>query len=295
MRPAVTLATAFAIASLGLMAPGASAQTVEPFADASRLVSIGGSLTEIAYELGAADLLVARDTTATYPAEALELPDVGYMRALAPEGVLSVDPSAILALEGAGPIDAIEVLQSASVPIVFVPDRFDAEGVTTKVTMVGEALARTREATALNEELDARFAELAAETAGIADRKSVLFILSMEAGRINASGTGTAADGIIALAGADNAITDYEGYRQLGEEAIIAADPDVILMMDRGGDHGASETDLLAHPAIALTTAGRTGAVIEMDGSYLLGFGPRTADAGYDLFTAIYGNPDPAP
>ncbi|WP_332716312.1 heme/hemin ABC transporter substrate-binding protein [Pelagibacterium mangrovi] len=266
----------------------ANAQDVTPFADPSRLVTIGGSLTEIVFELGAEDYLVARDSTGTYPEAATELPDVGYMRALAPEGVLSVEPTAILMLEGAGPLEAIEVLQSASVPIVTVPETFDAAGVATKVQMVGAALGLDEAAEELNARIAADFAAVEELTAQNSERKSVLFILSMTGGRINASGTGTAANGIIALAGADNAITEYEGYKQLTEEAIITANPDVILMMDRGGDHAASDNELLNHPAVSLTTAGQNAAIVRIDGEYALGFGPRAASAARDLSEAIY-------
>jgi iron complex transport system substrate-binding protein len=264
------------------------AQPVEPFADTSRLVTIGGSLTEIVYELGAEASLIARDSTSTFPAETADLPDVGYMRQLAPEGVLSVQPSAILMLEGAGPIETIEVLRGASVPIVSVPETFDAAGVLTRVEAVAAALGVDGDE--LASDIGDKFAALEAQTAQIGARKSVLFVLSMAGGRINAAGKGTAADGIIALAGADNAITEYEGYRQLTEEAIIAANPDVILMMDRGGDHAASEQELRDHPAISLTTAGMEGAIIRMDGEYLLGFGPRAADAATELSNAIYAD-----
>ena len=60
---------------------------VSPLAMAeSRLLSIGGSVTEIVYALGEEGRLVGRDTTSSYPPEVTSLPDVGYMRALSPEG-----------------------------------------------------------------------------------------------------------------------------------------------------------------------------------------------------------------
>lgn len=277
------------LASLAFAPAAHAAEEGTPFADPSRLVSIGGSLTEIVYALGAEDLLVARDTTGTYPPEAQALPDVGYMRALSPEGVLSVEPTAILMLAGAGPVEAIDVLSDARVPIVTVPEAYDIAGVVAKVRIVGAALGLEDRAEALVARIEAEARQIEAITTGIAERQSVLFVLTMAGGRFNAAGTDTAADGIIALAGADNAVTAYPGYRQLGEEAIITADPDVILMMARGGDHGVSDADLLGHPAVALTTAGRTGRVIRMDGGYLLGFGPRTAAAALELSQAIYG------
>ncbi|HWT61915.1 MAG TPA: ABC transporter substrate-binding protein, partial [Ochrobactrum sp.] len=74
----------------------AQADTVEKITDTSRLVSVGGAVTEIVYALGAGDRLVARDQTSTYPEEARKLVDVGYMRRLSLEGVLSVNPTGIL-------------------------------------------------------------------------------------------------------------------------------------------------------------------------------------------------------
>jgi len=279
------LRTLFAAALVGLSLPAAA---LEPFTDTSRLVSIGGSLTEIIYALGEEAKLVARDQTAVYPPQALELPDVGYMRALAPEGVLSVSPTALLVIEGSGPPEALEVLSHAGVEYRTVPESFSHEGVLDKIRAVGEALGVPDKAEALAGEIDAALAAAEERTAGIETRKRVLFILSMQGGKVNASGTGTAANGIIELAGAVNAIEDYEGYKQLTEEAIIAAAPDVILMMDRGGDHAASEAEILSHPAISLTPAAQNHAFIRMDGAYLLGFGPRTAEAVADLVEALY-------
>lgn len=80
---------------------------------ASRVVSLGGAVTEIVFALGEEDRLVARDTTSDHPAAAEELPDVGYIRALSAEGVLSVSPDLILAEEGAGPPEAVELLKRA--------------------------------------------------------------------------------------------------------------------------------------------------------------------------------------
>ena len=279
--------TAGAIVALASLP--ANAQELHPFADSSRLVSIGGSLTEIIYALGEEGKLIARDQTATYPEAAAALPDVGYMRQLAPEGVLSVSPSALLVIEGSGPPEALEVLSHAGVEYQTVPESFSHDGILTKVRAVGQALGVPNKAEALASELDTALKAVEQRTADITTRKRVLFVLSAEGGKIQASGTGTAADGIIALAGAVNAIDEYSGYKALTEEAIIEAAPDVILMMDRGGDHSASDADLIANPAIALTEAGRNHAIIRLDGAYLLGFGPRTAEAVSDLVDALYG------
>jgi iron complex transport system substrate-binding protein len=211
------------------------------------------------------------------------------MRALAPEGVLSVDPTALLVIEGSGPPEALDVLAHAGVEYQTVPEGYSREGILVKIRAVGQALGMEEQAEALATEIDGALKAAEARTADITERKRVLFILSTEGGKIQASGTDTAANGIIALAGAVNAILDYPGYKALTEEAIIAAAPDVILMMDRGGGHAATDAELINHPAIALTEAGKNHAIIRLEGSYLLGFGPRTASAVGELVDALYG------
>ena len=255
------------------------------------IVSIGGSITEIIYALGKGDQLIARDTTSSFPAAANDLPDVGYMRALSPEGVLSVSPGLIVSEDGAGPPETIDVLKAADIPLVMITDEFSRAGIVAKIRAVGEAVGATDEAEALAVEIDTKLqsAEETATARAGETPKRVLFILSIQGGRIMASGRNTAADSIISMAGAVNAIAEFEGYKQLSDEAISVAAPDVILMMDRGGDHGADNSELLSMPAIVTTPAAETESVVRMNGLYLLGFGPRTADAVLELSAALYG------
>jgi iron complex transport system substrate-binding protein len=266
----------------------ASEQPAGAKIDTTRLVTIGGSITEIVYALGAGDRLVARDTTSIYPPEAMKLPDIGYMRQLSPESVLSVDPTAILAQEGSGPPETIDVLKKAAVPLIVVPEKYTADSILEKISIVGEALGETaaaeKLARAVKDDIDAAEKRLAV----VRTPKRILFILSAQAGRLLASGTGTAADGIIRLAGAQNAIDGFAGYKQLSDEAVIGARPDAILMMTGGAPGGASDAEILAQPGVAATPAGASKTLIRMDGLYLLGFGPRTAGAVRELSSKLY-------
>ncbi|MBO9099187.1 MULTISPECIES: heme/hemin ABC transporter substrate-binding protein [unclassified Rhizobium] len=259
--------------------------------DTSRLVSIGGDITEIVYALGEEHRLIARDSTSVYPEAATKLPDVGYMRALSPEGILAVNPTAIIAVEGSGPPEAVAVLRNASLPFETVPQGYDRDGILKKIAAVGTLLGVPDKARALDDkvaaDLDAAIA--ASDKRPATERKRVLFILNAQGGKIMASGTGTAADGIITLAGAINAVGVFPGYKPLTDEAIIEAKPDVILIMNGGGGHALSDEDLLKQPALALTPAAEHKAIVHMDGLHLLGFGPRTASAIRDLNRAIYG------
>ncbi len=255
----------------------------------SRIISIGNSVTEIVYALGQEHRIAGRDRTSTYPAEVNELPDIGYMRALSPEGVLSVDPDLILSLEGAGPPESIAVLEKANVPYVSIPEEFTADGIVTRIQIVGSALGEEPAAAALAEKVIAEItaAETAAKSATMGHPKRVLFVLSIQGGRILASGVDTAADGIIKMAGGVNAVSEFDGYKPMTPEAVALSKPDVILMMDRGGDHSAATAELFAMPALILTPAARNRHVVRMDGAHLLGFGPRTASAISQLSQAL--------
>ena len=271
--------------SCALIAWQVSAQQHAPAATGD-VVSIGGSVTEIIYALGQEHRLLARDSTSVFPSAALALPDVGYVRALSPEGVLSVAPELIIAEEGAGPDTAVSVLRGASVRYVEVPEVYSPEGVTDKIRVVGAALEVEGQASALAKGVTTdltRIISLVAEQP--VHQRKVLFILSTQDGRILASGTDTAADAIINLSGGDNVIRSFTGYKPVTQEAIAVAQPDVILMMMRRGDHSNTNEELWAMPALAETPAAQNDAVVRIDGLLLLGFGPRTPQA----ISALHG------
>lgn len=277
-----------ALAAL-VLAGASQASEIKPI-DASRLVTVGGAVTEIVFDLGLGDKVVARDTTSLFPGAAMKLPDIGYMRALSPEGVLSVSPSAILMIEGSGPKETLDVLTKASVPVVVVPEGYDSAAIVAKITTVGRALGVEDKAKILADKVAADVEAAVAEAARVpeAERKRVLFVLTVQNGKIMAAGSHTAADGILTLAGAINATGGFHGYKPLNDEAVIEARPDVILMMEQGGP-SVGDDELLANPAIALTPAGRDRKVIRMNSLTLLGFGPRTAEAVRALSRALYG------
>lgn len=248
---------------------------------AQRIVSVGGSVTEIIYALGQEHRLVARDTTSNHPPATLELPDVGYVRRLSPEGLLSVEPDLILAEDGAGPPETLDILHESKIPIVTIPMGYDRDAVLAKIRAVADALDVSEQGTRLAEEVGNAIDAAVAENGLIGKR--VLFVLAMQGGRILAGGSNTAAEGVINLAGAKNAVQGFEGYKLLTDEAILTAAPDVILLMSARGPRFLSDEDLLSNPALAATPAGQSRAVLRMDGLLLLGFSVRTGQAVSEL------------
>ena len=257
-------------------------------ADASRIVSIGGAVTEILYALGRSERIVAVDTTSIYPPQALAThPNVGYQRQVSAEGVLGMRPSLVLAIEGTGPKETVAVLESAAVPLVLVPDHFTGQGVVEKIRLIAQATGARKQGECLAAAVTSQLDQLARLRDQVAAPARVLFVLSMAGDRLLVAGNGTAADGIIRLAGGVNAITGYDGYKAVNDEAIVAAKPDAILVMSRGRQVLTADT-VFAHPAFKMTPAAAQRRLIAFDGLYLLGFGPRTPAAAGDLARALH-------
>jgi len=244
--------------------------------DATRLVVVGGALTEIVYALGAEASLVAVDTTSQYPPDALKrLPNVGYMRALSAEGVLSLKPTLILADGDAGPPTALAQLKNAGAALVLLRKNPTPAGVVYKLRAVARVFGREAEGEKRAAAFEADMAALAAAIAKAGRRPKAVFLLSASRGLL-AAGQDTAADHMIALAGGVNAIQGYTGYKPLSGEAVIAGKPDVILATEHGLAQLGGAERLLERAELAATPAGREKRVVALDALLVLGFGPRT-------------------
>lgn len=253
-----------------------------------RIVAVGSSITEIVYALGAEKLLVGVDTTSLYPNAARSLPQVGYMRALSAEGVLSLKPSLIIATTAAGPATVLDQLKATGIEVMVLPDHYDYDSVITKIAAVGKATGKMAEADAMIERGRVAMKTLSDRLATATSHPRVLFLLGMGSGAPQAAGRNTAADGIIRMAGGVNAIEGYSGYRPLTPEAVIASKADYILVTRQTVEAMGGIQAVLDQPSLNRTPAGKAGKVLEFDALLLLGFGPRTPQAAQELASALH-------
>jgi iron complex transport system substrate-binding protein len=265
------------LAAVLLAAPAVARGQAAP--DTSRIVTLGGSVTEIVYALGAGDQVVGVDASSIYPEAATEKPSVGYFRRLPAEGVLSLNPTLILALEGTGPPAVLDQLRSTGVGVELIPDTSSVAGAKQKIRQIGRILGRGAQADALVDRMERDLAEARALRAEATSTPEVLFIYARGTGSMNVAGRGTSAEAMIELAGAENAISGFEGFKPMTAEAVASAAPDVILMLTRGLESVGGVDGLLEQPGIALTPAGENRRIAEMDDLLLLGFGPRLGTA----------------
>ena len=280
MRTARSIFAAVALAAAaGLSTPAQAAE---------RIVSIGGSITEILYTLGAGDRIVAVDTTSLYPEAAPKLPQVGYLRSLAAEPIIALKPTLIIADGDAGPPAVIKQIREAGVRLEVTPKDPSVANVYEKIRIVSALIGEEAKGNELAESVRRDLRSLAKAVAAIPDRPRVLFLLSVGRGSPLAGGNETHADTIIALAGGVNAAAGFTGYKPIPAEGVVAARPDVILVVDRTAAALGGEKAILARAEIAATPAGRAKRIVTMDGLLLLGFGPRTAIAARELASRLH-------
>jgi iron complex transport system substrate-binding protein len=257
--------------------------------DASRILCVGGDVTEIVYALGAGDRVVAVDTTSQFPPQALkEKVSVGYMRALSSEGVISVGASLVLASERAGPPEVVKTLKASSVPYVEVPDVYSAEGLVKKLRLIAQAIGAEAEGDRIAQNVMEGFAALATLRGKIGRPVHALFVLGVQNGRIMVGGKGTSADAVLELAGARNVAAGINGFRPVGDEAVLEMAPEAIVGMRRTADTDTHDlSQLFDLKGVQSTPAGAAKRLVVVDGAYLL-FGPRVPDAARDLMQALY-------
>ncbi len=246
-----------------------------------RIISIDGSITEIVYELGAGGQLVAVDTTSRHPKAALELPDVGYMRRLSTEGILSMQPDMVIASQDAGPAEVFTQLQQAGVEVVRIQSQYSLDGVLAKVDQVAQALGEQQKGKQLQQNIRQKTEQALAEIPEGASTKS-LFILGAGNRGLMAAGKNTQAQAMLDLVSADN-VMEYEGYKPVSAEGTLLANPEVVLVAYTGP---ADPEGLTA--SLAMTDAQKNNRIHTINTSVVLGFGPRLAEAVEQLVTVLY-------
>ncbi|MEM9842296.1 MAG: ABC transporter substrate-binding protein [Pseudomonadota bacterium] len=268
-----------------------AALSITPFALAQdRIVSVGGDVTEVIYELGLGDKIVAVDTTSLFPLQALTLPKVGYVRQLSAEGVLSVEPDIIIVSGAAGPMGAVEQLRASGVEIVEMDTAYSIEATYEKTRTIAAALGVEEDGEELVAKVEASWAAASAKIEALDFEPTVLFFTSVGDGAAQAAGVDTAAHGVIEMIGGINLFDGYSGYKPLSLEAAVAADPDIILAMAHNAVELGGKEKIIDHPALSLTTAAQTGNVFLVDAARVMQFGPRTPDAAADLAIEIKEN-----
>lgn len=249
--------------------------------DTSRVLALdrSGTLGATVYALGQGDRLVGRDISTGIPALA-DLPVVTSSgHDLNAEAILSLRPTVVLTDYSIGPLEVQLQLRDAGIPVVILDEQRNRSTIEPQIRAVAEALGvptdGERLSRAVHEQIEAAEAEIA--RAGAHPYRMVFLYLRGSAGIYYWFGRGSGADDLIdALGGVDvGSESGLEGYRPVNAEAIVAAAPEVVMVMTEGLESVGGVDGLLEIPGLAETPAGRHRCVIDMRDDQILGFGPQ--------------------
>ncbi|AJJ12412.1 hemin-binding periplasmic protein hmuT [Yersinia rohdei] len=240
----------------------------------TRIVTIGGDVSEITYALGAGERIVARDSTSLNPAPLRDLPDVGYMRLLNIEGILAIKPTLILSTERAASSRALTQLTDLGIQLVYVPADKSPEGVIDKIQLIATTLGQEAQGQQLIQHYQQQLATVVSTPLPV----KVLFVMSHAGIPPLAAGLNTAADSMFKAVGLNNAIQEFKGYRPLSQEGIIASAPDLLIVTTHGVKSLNGVENVWRLPGMAQTPAGKHQRLLVLDDIALLGFGLQTPE-----------------
>jgi len=266
------LKTALAILATACLAGAAHAA---PDAPARRVVTLGGTVTEIAYALGQGHRLVGDDLSSLYPEAATKLPRVGYYRAVPVEGVLALKPDLVLASDQSGPPAALARLRETGVRVETISDQPTVQSLDDRIRQVARALGVPERGEQLAGSVDAALRDARA----LPDSHARAVLIMNRTGTPLGAGGGTAASLVLELAGLVNVLADQQGYKPLSAEALGALAPQVIVVPRLSLEAAGGLDKLRASPGVAATPAAARQCIVAMDDLLVLGTGPRLPQA----------------
>jgi iron complex transport system substrate-binding protein len=260
-----------------------SLTTNAPFT-VSRVVVLANGVAEIIQSLNAQSIIVGRDISSTEDSLA-DIPIVTSGHQVLPEKVIALKPDLVLIDASTGPKAAIETIKSAGITVIETPESWSLKDLPIKVRAVGRAIGAQGQAEELIQQLND---SLNASVVKNSPRVAFLYLRGTSSVYL-IGGAGSGADSLLAAIGATDvgAQTLDRPFNTLTAESLAELNPDVILVMSKGLQSVGGIDGLLKLPGVAQTPAGKNSAVIDVDDSLLLSFGPRTPSLVDALAKAI--------
>jgi iron complex transport system substrate-binding protein len=247
--------------------------TSTPALNVSRVVVLANGVAEIIQSLNAQAIIVGRDISSTEDS-LTDIPIVTSGHQVLPEKVIALKPDLVLIDASTGPKAAIDAIKAAGISVVETPESWSLKDLPIKVRAVGQAIGAQDQAEELVKQLNQ---SLNASAVKNSPRVAFLYLRGTSSVYL-IGGAGSGADSLLTAIGAIDvgAQTLDRPFNTLTAESLAALNPDVILVMSKGLESVGGIEGLLKLPGVAQTAAGKNSAVIDVDDSLLLSFGPRT-------------------
>ena len=267
--------------------------------DTSRILALDiyGTLSQTVFELGLGDDVVGRDVSSQFSAIADRPLVTSNGHELNAEAILALDPTVVLTDTSLGPWDVVLQLRDAGIPVVVTDSHRGLDNLASLTSQVADALGVPDEGRELGARITAEADAMEEAIAEVAPRdvtgrlRTVFLYVRGSSGVYYMFGQDSGADSLIEAVGGYDVSKEigWKGMRPLTDEGLVAAQPDVVLMMSKGLESVGGVDGLLERfPALAQTPAGEHERVVAMNDDQILSYGPRTADVLNALAVALY-------
>jgi len=252
-----------------------------------RIITAGSALSETVCALGDCHKIIATDKTSFFPVELQQLPMIGYRNGISAEGILSLKPTLVIAEKDYVEQAVLDQLSASGVRLVIVDRKLNFNDTKKFIAQIASALGREAEGKNLIAKNEAQLAEAKTMLQRVTSSPRVLCVYNRGTATISMAGSETFAE-ILNYAGASSAVPQATGYKPLNTEALIAVNPDYLLMVSTGYESLGGMDGVLKIPGVAQTTAGKKKQVVAIESLKLTNFGPRFGEAVKELVVLLH-------
>jgi len=250
-----------------------------------RLVSLAPSITENVFALKAGDRLVGVTDWDNYPEEVANIERIGGLEPNI-EKILSLEPDLVLAHASVND-NAVQPLRDVGLSVLVLPEAQSFDGTYAVLRMLGQALGAQEQAEEVIQQMEAKKADIVAKVADIPETEKVRVWVEVSPDLYTA-GSGTFIDDLIRLAGGINVAAEVEGWAQLSEEQVIAAQPDVIITTYGYYTEEPPAKMIASRKSWADIPAVRDGRIYDVDSDIISRPGPRLAEGLLQVAASLY-------
>lgn len=272
-----------------LLAAACTSPKVETVAssDFSKIITAGGTVTEIVYELGFGDQIIATDRTSTYPESMQALPSIGYRNQIKAEGILSLAPSVVLIEKDYLNAEVVTQLQSAGVEVHLYNKTSSPAETKVLVAELAALFGVDDKGAEINAAIDRDMEGLSIFLKENPSAPTAAFVMARGPETVFLGGEKTFASAMFQLAGIQSAAVGFDDFVPLTPESLVSINPDYLVFFDSGIQSLGGPQGMASVVGIKETTAFQNGNLVALDGLYLSGFGPRVGKAALELAKAV--------
>jgi iron complex transport system substrate-binding protein len=250
-----------------------------------RIVSLAPTATEMLFAIGAGPQVVAVDDQSTYPADAPRTDLSGFKPNA--EAIAAQNPDLVVISDDLDKI--LEQLGALKIPVLFAPAAKTIDDTYRQIDELGTLTGHQGESVALREQMRTQIDKIVKGVPARGDALKYYYEIDQS---LYSATSKTFIGSIFALFGltniADAADPDgaRNGYPQLSQEALVAANPDLIFLAD-SKCCGQSPATVKARKGWSSITAVRQDRIVALDDDIASRWGPRVVDLVQSVADAV--------